>query len=124
MKQIKLSMYSVFTSVLNTNSFLKKLPVLLFLIVSLLIGGKSWGQTALVTFTPNSTTCPGGTGNYGTSPLAATSNNANVTIVGLTRGAGIGSSSNSGAATAWGGYGNSYSTEAAAISASSFATFL
>ena len=45
MKQIKHSMNSVISNVLNTNSFLKKLPVLLLLIVSLLMGGKSWGQT-------------------------------------------------------------------------------
>jgi hypothetical protein len=46
---------------------------------------------------------PGGTSNYGPSPFDASESNIGVTIGGLTRGSGVGSTTGSGAANAWGG---------------------
>jgi hypothetical protein len=60
---------------------------------------------------------------YGVSPLAATSNAPNVTVGGLTRGAGVTISGTAASGGAWGGNGFNSSTEAAAITASDFATF-
>jgi Secretion system C-terminal sorting domain len=65
----------------------------------------------------------GGTDNFGPSPLAPTTSDANVTVVGLTRGSGLGTTG-TGAGRAWGG--NTYSTSgdpAVAIAANSFWTF-
>jgi uncharacterized repeat protein (TIGR01451 family) len=65
---------------------------------------------------------PGGTGNYGPSPLSPTTNAPNLTIVGLTRGSGVGTSG-TGAGRAWGGNAFTGSNAAAAITANQFATF-
>ncbi len=64
----------------------------------------------------------GGSGNYGPSPFAAVSNAPNVTVSGLTRGTGVNTSS-TGAGNAWGGSGFTSSSEAASITANTFATF-
>ncbi|MDB6067747.1 MAG: Nuclease [Pedosphaera sp.] len=55
--------------------------------------------------------------NFGVSPLAATTNAPNLTIVGLTRKAGV-ATSGSGAARGWGGTGFTDSSESAAVTAS------
>ena len=56
---------------------------------------------------------PGGANNFGPSPLAATSSGANVTVGGLTRGAGVGTGG-TGAARGWGGVTFTGANEAAA----------
>lgn len=65
---------------------------------------------------------PGGSGSFGSSPLAATVADSNLTVGGLTRGSGVGSSG-TGAARAWGGNTWNGGSEAAAVSANQFATF-
>jgi hypothetical protein len=60
--------------------------------------------------------------NFGPSPLPPTTNAANLSIVGLTRGSGV-STNVTAAARAWGGNGFASSTSAAAIAASQSATF-
>jgi uncharacterized repeat protein (TIGR01451 family) len=66
---------------------------------------------------------PGGSGNFGPSPLAPTTTAANLTIVaGLTRGTGVGTSG-TGAARAWGGNNFVDTSASSAITASRFATF-
>lgn len=66
---------------------------------------------------------PGGTNNFGPSPAAPTSASANATIVGLTRGGGVGTTG-AGAANAWGGNAwDGNASAAAAIAAGDFATF-
>ena len=65
----------------------------------------------------------GGTSNYGPSPLSPTTNAPNLTtVVGLTRGSGVGTGG-TGAGRAWGGNGFTGSDETAANTASEFATF-
>ena len=66
---------------------------------------------------------PGGSANFGTSPLSATAN-ANVTVGGLTRGSGI-VTTGTGAARGWGGTGfeTSSTSAALAVTANEFATF-
>jgi uncharacterized repeat protein (TIGR01451 family) len=65
---------------------------------------------------------PGGANNYGPSPVSPTTNAPNLTIVGLTRGSGVGTSG-TGAGRAWGGNAFTGSNAAAAITANQFATF-
>jgi DNA/RNA endonuclease G (NUC1) len=65
---------------------------------------------------------PGGANNYGPSPYPATTVAPNLTVTGLTRGSGVGTS-NSGAQRGWGGNAFTASTEAAAITANQFVTF-
>jgi len=61
---------------------------------------------------------------YGASPLSAASNAPNVNVVGLTRGSGVGvNTANTPAGNAWGGSGFIFSSQAAAITGNSFATF-
>ena len=60
--------------------------------------------------------------NYGTSPLSPTTNAPNLTIVGLTRGGGVGTSGTA-AARAWGGNGFDTASAANAVSAGDHATF-
>jgi len=67
-------------------------------------------------------TLPGGTSNYGPSPMTATANDANATIGGLTRGSGVGTTG-SGAAKAWGGNNFTATSQANAILSNTFATF-
>lgn len=59
---------------------------------------------------------------YGVSPLGATTNAPNVTVVGLTRGAGVGTSGTAASGGAWGGNGFDAASETAAVTASDFAT--
>lgn len=66
---------------------------------------------------------PGGAGNYGPSPYAATASAANLTAGGLTRGSGIGTTNNSGAANAWGGNDFTGTSFATALSLGEFASF-
>jgi len=63
-----------------------------------------------------------GSTNWGVSPMAATTTGANVTIGGLTRGSGVGISGTP-TTKAWGGNTWTSASEAAAITASQFATF-
>jgi hypothetical protein len=66
---------------------------------------------------------PGGNGNYGPSPLAATTADPDVIVGGLTRGPGV-ATSGTAAARAWGGSGwDGNADAAAAISAGDYATF-
>lgn len=64
----------------------------------------------------------GGTNNFGTSPLAATTVGSNVTVGSLTRASGV-STTGAGAARALGGLVWNYTTPAAAITANAFFTF-
>jgi len=59
---------------------------------------------------------------YGTSPLAPTTNVANITVSNLTRGSGF-ATAGSAAARTWGGNGLNTASAAAAITANDFATF-
>ena len=64
-----------------------------------------------------------GQANYGSSPLAPTTNASTLTVVaGLTRGTGV-ATSGTAAARAWGGVGFTGANEADAVGASQFATF-
>ena len=65
---------------------------------------------------------PGGAGDYGPSPLPPTTNAADVTIVGLTRGAGVGTEGTA-AARAWGGNNWTNTSASAAITNDHFVTF-
>jgi hypothetical protein len=65
---------------------------------------------------------PGGAGNFGPSPLAATAHDANITPGGLTRGSGVGTNG-TGAAKGWGGTHFSAGSQADAIASNDFATF-
>ncbi len=65
---------------------------------------------------------PGGSGNYGPSPLSPTTNAANLLAGGLTRGSGVGTGG-TGAGRAWGGNAFTGTTAAAAITANQFITF-
>jgi uncharacterized repeat protein (TIGR01451 family) len=67
-------------------------------------------------------TLPGGTGNYGPSPYSPTTNVSHLTIDGLRRGTGVGTSS-SGAARAWGGNGFTAADADSAVIANQFVTF-
>jgi hypothetical protein len=64
----------------------------------------------------------GGSGNYGASPLAPTTNAPNLTTIGLTRGSGI-STGGSAAAGGWGGLNFTNTTASLAIASNKFATF-
>ncbi|WP_332026052.1 beta strand repeat-containing protein [Kaistella sp.] len=85
----------------------------------MLISAAGWGQVAA--WNP---TTPISITNYGPSPFAATTLNANLSSVGLTRGAGMGTV-NTAAGSAWGGTMNTanVSTASAAITANQFFTF-
>ena len=65
---------------------------------------------------------PGGTNDFGPSPFAAATADANVAVGGLTRGSGVGTTGTA-AARAWGGDDWTSSDAAAAIAAGEFATF-
>jgi endonuclease G len=65
---------------------------------------------------------PGGINNFGPSPLAPTTSAANLTIAGLTRGSGIGTTG-TGAARGWGGNTFTDAGSAAAIAANRFISF-
>ena len=65
---------------------------------------------------------PGGTNSFGTSPLAATTAAANLTIGGLTRGSGVGTTGGA-AARGWGGNNWTASSATAAANAGNSVTF-
>lgn len=65
---------------------------------------------------------PGGSGNFGPSPDAATTANANVTVGGLTRASGI-ATSGTGAARGWGGADWQNTSTAAAVTGGDYVTF-
>jgi hypothetical protein len=65
---------------------------------------------------------PGGSNNFGPSPLAPTSSAANVTVGGLTRGSGVGTTG-TGAGNAWGGNDYQATTAAAAATGNDFYSF-
>src|ERR1035437_6211985 len=64
----------------------------------------------------------GGTNNFGTSPLSASTTASNTIIGSLTRGTGV-ANTGTGASRGWGGNGFTSTTSAAAITASQFFTF-
>ncbi len=64
----------------------------------------------------------GGSNNFGASPLAATTRDANLTVGGLTRGSGVGTSGTA-AARGWGGNDWQNATSAAAVSGGDYASF-
>jgi len=92
--------------------------------------GSVTSATAVLTIHPESSgelqTLAGwdvtGLSGYGASPLPPTTNAANITVVGLTRGAGVGTSGTA-AGSAWGGNGFDSANASAAITAQDFATF-
>ncbi|MGA2281073.1 MAG: DNA/RNA non-specific endonuclease [Verrucomicrobiota bacterium] len=65
---------------------------------------------------------PGGTGNYGPSPYSSTTNAPNLTVGGLTRGSGVGTSGTA-AARAWGGVGFTAADADTAVISNQFVTF-
>jgi endonuclease G len=67
-------------------------------------------------------TLAGGANNYGPTPFAPTTNAANLTIIGLTRGSGI-RTNGTAAAKAWGGFGYTNATAALAIASNKVVTF-
>jgi DNA/RNA endonuclease G (NUC1) len=85
-------------------------------------GGASGNSNTVTLAGWNVSGLPGGVNNFGLSPLAPTTNAANLTVVGLTRGAGVGTTG-TGAGRAWGGNTFSDSGSAAAIAAGHFITF-
>ena len=71
----------------------------------------------------DTSTLPGGSNNFGPSPMAATMSDPNLTVGGLTRGAGVGTTGGSGAQRAWGGNNWLDTSAADAVTNSRFATF-
>ena len=65
---------------------------------------------------------PGGANNFGISPLTLATNGPNLTVTGLTRGSGVGTSG-TGASRGWGGTSFNSASESAAIAANQFAAF-
>src|SRR5262249_26995622 len=65
---------------------------------------------------------PGGANNFGPSPLGPTVSDSHLTVGGLTRGSGVGTSG-TGAAHGWGGNDWQNSTSAGAISGGDYVTF-
>ena len=93
---------------------MKRLYTLLLL---LFIGaGTAWGQVTLAAWEVNGQT------SYGTSPLAPTTLNDNLTAIGLTRGSGV-VTSGTAASNAWGGTTFNSANSADAITAEKFAFF-
>jgi hypothetical protein len=83
-----------------------------------------FAQTTIAEWAPNSTNAPGGAGNFGPSPFTATTSDVNLTIGGLTRGAGyVIPASGAGAASAWGGTDLMSTDIASAITEGDYATF-
>lgn len=69
----------------------------------------------------NVSTLAGGNGSFGTSPLPPTTSDSNITVVGLTRGSGVGTAGTA-AARGWGGNTFNSSSAAAAVTAGQVAT--
>ena len=70
----------------------------------------------------DTSTLPGGANNFGTSPFAPSTNAPQVAVVGLTRGASVGTGG-TGAVGGWGGNNFTNPTAASATAANKFATF-
>jgi uncharacterized repeat protein (TIGR01451 family) len=87
-----------------------------------IIQAASTGSTVITLAGWDTSGLPGGANNYGPSPFAPTTNAANLTVVGLTRGSGVGTG-NSGAWRGWGGNTWTDTSSAAAIAANRYATF-
>lgn len=86
------------------------------LVLALLVSGLGWGQVTIAGWELN------GLSNYGPSPFTATIADANVTVGGLTRGAGIATAPTA-AGNAWGGNDMQGTSLANAITISDFFTF-
>ncbi len=82
--------------------------------------GGTGGGTTLVGWDVSG--LPGGANNFGPSSLAPTTNAANLTVLGLTRGSGVGTTG-TGATRGWGGNAFTDTGSAAAIAANHFVTF-
>ena len=119
MKKTLLLNYLAATPSRNPRKNTTRFNGLLALFVMVMGMGVSWGQ--IVAWNPTTPTSITG---YGSSPFAPTTANNNLTVVGLTRGSGLGTV-NSAAASAWGGTMNtaSVANSAAAILANQFITF-
>lgn len=102
-----------------------KLSLKMFSLAAVLALATSSVSRADVIVAWDFSTLTGGTLNFGPSPFAPTQADANVTVVGLTRGPTITGTTSSGAASAWGsnGFATTATSEATAIAANNFATF-
>lgn len=96
---------------------MRKIYSLLF---SCLVSSFLFAQTTLAGW--DVSTMPGGSNNFGPSPLAATTSQPALTVGGLTRGSGV-STPGTGAAEGWGGTAWNNATAAANIAANKFITF-
>ena len=79
----------------------------LLIVFLLLITNMGWGQTTIAGWDFNGLS--GGTNNFGSSPLTASTTASNITAGGLTRASGFGTTG-TGATNAWGGTGNGTAT--------------
>ena len=96
--------------------------LLLILLSVVILSRVSIAQIAIAGW--DFSTMPGGTGNYGTNPLTASTANANITVGALTRSAGFGTLTGSAAARGWGATNFTVSgTLAGEIAANKFYTF-
>ncbi len=112
---------SKLASVSSAGIFLRRLIAVLFAAISVLtLGAKPSSASVLAGW--DVSTLPGGANNWGPSPYAATTSDPNLTVGGLTRGSGVGTSGTA-AGSAWGGNTWNTGSEAAAISASEYVTF-
>ena len=94
--------------------------VALAILCVLMLGAAAFGQVVIGGF--DTSTQPGGTNNFGTSPLPPATVDANATVGGLTRGAGV-STTGTGAQRGMGGVGFNTADAAASIAANKFFTF-
>lgn len=100
---------------MKTNKLTNFIAVLSF---TLLMSATVFGQIAGW----DTSVLPGGAGNYGPSPYTPTTTAANTTVVGLTRGSGVGITGTA-AARGWGGTAWSQTTAADGITNNQFFTF-
>src|SRR5690606_3004847 len=97
---------------------MKKITFMIFAFLSTLIG---FAQTeTLAEWTPVTVLA---TDSYGVSPFTASTTADNLVIGGLTRGSGIGTTSGTPAANAWGGTGFSATSAVEAVDENEFVTF-
>ncbi|MDR2511527.1 MAG: chitobiase/beta-hexosaminidase C-terminal domain-containing protein [Bacteroidales bacterium] len=100
---------------------MRKITFLLVAVAATIFSGNIFAETTEIVKWSFSG-CPGGTGNYGSSPFAPTSSNENLTVGNLTRNWTCGSGG-SGAANAWGGNNFTASSFETAVTANEFVTF-
>ncbi len=94
------------------------------LLVAVAMTTNVFGQTIIAEWLPDNINTPGGLGNFGISPFTATTANSNLTVGGLTRGAGISTpSGTAGSALCWGGTDTISTSAADAITANDYVTF-